>query len=212
MTILTAHLPALVVSYLIGAIPFGYLVAKANGTDIRRVGSGNIGATNVFRCVGKGWGLLTFMCDFLKGLLPTLLLPAALVRLAPETDREVLSLLCACSAVVGHNYPVFLRFKGGKGVATSAGAVLGVAWYAVLAGAVAWSVALILTRYVSLASILAAVVLVCAAWFFRDPGSTLVPAALTILGVLAVYRHKANIKRLMAGTENRVNLRRKGGP
>ena len=111
-------------SYLLGSVPFGYLVARLKGMDIRRHGSGNIGATNVFRCVGKGWGLLTFACDTLKGFGAAFLIPRVAAPFLPPDGLQALGIGCACLAVAGHNWPAFLRFKGGKGVATSAGVLL----------------------------------------------------------------------------------------
>ncbi len=195
-------------SYLLGAVPFGFLIARARGTDIRTVGSGNIGATNVFRTLGKTWGILTFACDCLKGFVPAFVFPL-LARCTGNECGPTLPVLCGCLAVVGHNWPVYLRFKGGKGVATSAGALLGIAPLAVAVGLVAWVVLLLTTRYVSVASITAAVVIAGAAWVQRAVTSApgiLAPSALTGLAVLAVWRHKGNIKRLLNGTENRVNF------
>ena len=199
-------------SYLLGAIPFGYVIARARGIDIRRVGSGNIGATNVFRCVGKPWGLLTLACDFLKGFAPAFFLPLAAHRLGSTADPGMLGVACAFSAVAGHNWPVYLGFKGGKGVATSAGAVLGIAWQAVLIGLGAWIVIFLLTRYVSVASILTALVIAGASWpLYREAG-LLVPLALTVLGIVIAWRHKGNVRRLLNGTEHRFDFRRKSPP
>ena len=114
-------------AYLLGAIPFGLLIARANGVDIRKVGSGNIGATNVFRALGKKWGILAFTCDALKGFIPASLFPFLAKTIGAPGDDSVLSLVCACLAIAGHNWPVYLRFKGGKGVATSVGALIGLA-------------------------------------------------------------------------------------
>ena len=117
-----------VASYLLGAIPNAYLIGRLNGVDIRRVGSGNIGATNVFRAVGKGWGIVTFLADALKGFVPAFVFPLIIKELAhAPAANPALALVFAGLAIVGHNWPVYLGFKGGKGVATSAGAILGIA-------------------------------------------------------------------------------------
>jgi glycerol-3-phosphate acyltransferase PlsY len=197
-----AVVPGILAAYLCGAVPFGLLVARARGIDIRSVGSGNIGATNVFRCVGKGWGLLTFALDVLKGLLPVLLLPR------PDAAGAAAPLLYAGAAVAGHNWPVFLRFRGGKGVATSVGALLGIAPGAVGAGLGVWVAVMLLGRYVSLASICGAAAVAAFAWIRHVPGTSIaVPTALTILAGLAIWRHRANIQRLCRGEENRFEFR-----
>ena len=152
-------------AYLLGSIPFGLLIARTRRIDIRTVGSCNIGATNVWRCVGKGWGLLTFACDVLKGFIPAFFLPALTCGAGGASDRVGLGLLYGALAIVGHNWPVFLRFKGGKGVATTVGALLGVAPALVGIGFVAWLLIFLATGYVSLASIVAAVVIPGIAWW-----------------------------------------------
>jgi glycerol-3-phosphate acyltransferase PlsY len=201
-------------SYLLGAVPFGLLVARARGVDIRRVGSGNIGATNVFRSVGRSWGVLTFLLDMGKGFAAVRALPwAAALALGTPPDaavREGLTLVCACLAVAGHNWPVYLGFRGGKGVATSAGVLLGLAWLACLAGLAVWLVTLLLTRYVSVASMAAAVGIGLAAWplYGRTAGPWL-PLALTLLAAATVLRHRSNVRRLLDGTEHRFSFGRR---
>ncbi len=194
-------------AYLAGSVPFGFLVARARGIDIRRAGSGNIGATNVTRCVGRPWGLLTFACDFLKGLLPALLLPAAAGLGAQAQEAR---LLAGALAIAGHNWPVFLGFRGGKGVATSAGALVAIAPPAVAAGVVVWAAVFGLSRYVSLASIMAALTVGALSWWpaaVRGARGLLTPLALSLLAVLVVVRHHANIRRLLNGTEPRRGKR-----
>jgi acyl phosphate:glycerol-3-phosphate acyltransferase len=197
-------------AYLLGAIPCGYLVARARGVDIRLHGSGNIGATNVFRVVGKGWGILTFILDFAKGFIPACLFPWCAGVLGLPVRPDVLAVACGCLAVAGHNWPVFLHFKGGKGVATSAGALLGLAPAAVGIGLAVWLLAFALSRYVSVASILTAAAAALAAWalYFRkgDPASWLVPIALTVLAAVIIGRHHGNIRRLRQGTEHRFTF------
>lgn len=194
-------------SYLLGSIPFGLLVAKSRGVNIQKVGSCNIGATNVFRCVGKGWGLFTFVLDVLKGFISAFFI----ARLAYQTTDHLtaISLLCACFAVAGHNWSIFLGFKGGKGVATTVGAILGVAPQLVGIGFVVWVIVFIVSRFVSLASILTALIITIFAWITKDDGELLLPIVLTVLASLIIWRHKANIVRLLNGTENRFNFKKK---
>jgi len=197
---------ALAFAYLAGSIPFAFLFARFNGVDIRKVGSGNVGATNVFRAVGKGWGVLTFTCDVLKGLLPALALPwAARALTGAPLSGDGLALGCGAAAIAGHTWPVWLRFKGGKGVATTAGVLLGVAPLAALFGLVVWALIFFPTRYVSLASVGAAAAVPLAAWV-RAYWSRLytLPVAMSLLGLLIVYRHRANLRRLRNGTEPRA--------
>ncbi|HMP76660.1 MAG TPA: glycerol-3-phosphate 1-O-acyltransferase PlsY [Kiritimatiellia bacterium] len=191
-------------SYLLGAIPFGLLLGKLKGIDVRTVGSKNIGATNVLRSVGKPWGIATFVLDALKGFLPALVFPGAANALGAEFQTlELARLVGGAAAILGHNFPVYLGFKGGKGVATSAGALLGIAPWAVAVGLAVWALFFFTLRYVSLASIVAALsVPVVAWWQYRDAGLA-TPIALTILAVLIILRHRANIRRLLNGTEHR---------
>lgn len=197
-----------IISYLVGAIPTGYLLAKMKGIDIRSVGSGNIGATNVYRCVGKSWGILTFVLDFLKGYLPAALLPLLIQRLTNEPYGPPLAMLFGCLAVAGHNWPVYLRFRGGKGMATGAGALLGFAPLVMLVGVAAWAVLFLATRYVSLASVLAAAIIAAAAWPIHA-GERIIPATLTLMSLLIIWRHRSNIRRLLAGTEYRFIFKTK---
>lgn len=193
----------LLAAYLLGSIPNGLLIARLKGVDIRKVGSGNIGATNVFRSVGKTWGVLTFFCDALKGFLPAFFFPLLTGNTGPA-----LGIFCGALAIIGHNWPVFLKFKGGKGVATSAGVLLGIAPAAVGIGLLSWLILFLSTRYVSVASIGAAVVVPMAGWFLYHNGH-LLPTTLSILGLVAVARHHSNIRRLIAGTEHRFEFRKK---
>lgn len=203
-------------SYLLGAVPFGFLIARARGVDIRTVGSGNIGATNVFRCLGKKWGILTFVCDVLKGFIPAFLLPLLLSQASCEESCDIMPVVCGFMAVAGHNWPVYLRFKGGKGVATTAGALLGIAPVPLAAGLLCWIAVFGLFRYVSVASLTAAAVipisawcLACQPWLPALNRGFFVPSVLTVLGALVAIRHKTNIKRLLEGTENRFEFGKK---
>ena len=190
-------------SYLAGAIPFAFLIARARGIDIRRVGSGNVGATNVFRAVGKGWGVLTFVCDALKGLLPALLGPRLLEAWTGTPAHPAFGLACGTAAVAGHSWPVFLGFKGGKGVATSAGMLLGAAPFAAAAGFGLWIAVFAITRYVSVASVAAAFGVPLAGWMAYGAQDAWRPWVLTAIGLLVIYRHRSNIQRLLDGTEHR---------
>jgi glycerol-3-phosphate acyltransferase PlsY len=192
-----------IVFYLIGSIPAGYLMGRSRGIDIRQHGSGNIGATNVWRVLGRKWGLLAFACDFLKGFVPLFLLRT--FSFPGDNSWQVALLLCAggLAAILGHNYTPWLGFKGGKGIATSAGAV-GAIMPPVMGVALAfWIVAVLITRTVSIGSLLAAAVLpLAAAWFY--PGNWIYIGAAAIGGGMAAWRHRTNIQRLIAGTESRI--------
>ena len=196
------ELLAILAAYLVGAIPNGLLVARARGVDIRKVGSGNIGATNVLRTLGKPLGILTFFLDAAKGYLPAAWFPGWLGATAPW-----IGMACALAAILGHNFPVYLRFKGGKGVATSAGALLGLAPAAMGIGLLVWAAFFFTSRYVSLASIAAAVAIPAAGWWLYR-GSPLLCGFLTALAVLVVLRHRTNIQRLCAGTEHRFERKK----
>lgn len=190
----------LAAAYLLGAVPFGLLIGRLKGIDIRQHGSGNIGATNVLRVLGKPLGITTFVLDALKGFVPSFFFPA---WFGAAMEPGVISVLCGAAAILGHNFPVFLGFKGGKGIATSAGVLIGIAPLAALAGVIAWVAVFFTSRYVSLASILAAAAVIAAGWWFYRDGHLILPVVLTVLGLLAILRHKANIQRLLNGTENR---------
>jgi acyl phosphate:glycerol-3-phosphate acyltransferase len=200
-------------AYLLGSIPTGYLVARARGMDIRDVGSGNIGATNVFRSMGRGAGVVVLAVDFLKGLLACGLVPPFLLMILGLKDGgvddlvESMALAAAVAAILGHNYTCWLRFKGGKGIATSAGVLTALVPWALLIILIVWLVVFGLWRYVSLASIAASLALPPAVW--ATGGSVTLIGICTGLTGLAVYKHRSNVQRLIAGTEHRMNRRRK---
>jgi len=201
---------AISVAYLLGSIPFGLLIAKARGIDIRKTGSCNIGATNVMRSVGKRWGILTLLLDALKGLLPAATFPMLLhnMDLIPDVEGWF-KIACGCAAILGHNFPIYLKFKGGKGVATSAGVLIGIAPQALLIGLAAFALVFATTRYVSLGSVIAAVVIpIAGVLLYREDGP-LIPSVLVILSLLVIWRHKANLRRLLNGTENKIQFRKK---
>jgi len=183
-----------VAAYLLGSIPTGLLLAKAFGVDIRSTGSGNIGATNVYRTLGRSVGVMTLIGDCLKGLVPVLL--AKYLHL-PDVWIAVVGL----AAFLGHVYTVFLGFKGGKGVATALGVFLGVAPMAVGGALLIFVATVWWSRYISLGSILAAAVMpVFVALFDGRPPLVLMTV---VVAALVVWKHKENIKRLREGTENR---------
>lgn len=198
-----------VLAYLLGAIPNGFLLARARGIDIRKVGSGNIGATNVYRSVSKPMGLLTFALDAVKGALPALLFPRLATAACGAALPSWLPLLLGGLAIAGHTWPVYLGFKGGKGVATSAGALIGIAPAATGLGALCWLLALVGTRYMSVASIVAALAVPAAGWWLYRADGLALPIALSGLGALIIWRHKGNIERLMKGSESRFEFRKK---
>lgn len=195
-----------ILSYLIGSIPSGYLVARTQGIDIRQHGSRNIGATNVLRVMGKKWGYLVFLCDSSKGFLAV-----KLGMVIAAQSSVVGGVIAAIACILGHNYTFWLGFKGGKGIATSGGVILALFPIIVICCVlVVWVVVFYVGKYVSLASIAAAVVLPFAVFLIVEKkGSefwTLFGFSV-LIGALAVWRHQTNIVRLMNGTESRFGKR-----
>ncbi len=203
-----AYIFVVVISYLLGATPSGYLVGRACGIDVRAFGSGNIGATNVVRVLGRNAGAAVLAADALKGFVAARCAPVWALLMFPSSGawRENLALAGGVAAILGHIYTCWLHFKGGKGIATSGGVVLAWAPAAALTAVATWGVVLALTRYVSLASIVAAIVLPFAVWLWK--GSATMTGVMTALSLLAIYKHKANIQRLLHGTENRVGMKK----
>ena len=194
-------------SYLLGSIPFGYLAGRIAGIDIRKYGSGNVGATNVIRTLGKGYGYPVFAADFLKGFIAVKLSLLMATRMQPEWNSpQMFGILAAISSVIGHSFPVWLNFKGGKGVATSAGALFGLTPLAALVGAAIWILTFWLTRYVSVASIAAAAalpfIILITTWVSRSPGKSLFYSSVCLAAVV-IWRHRSNLSRLIRGTESR---------
>jgi glycerol-3-phosphate acyltransferase PlsY len=193
-------------AFLLGSIPTGYLVARTKGVDIRQHGSGNIGATNVFRTLGKPLGVFVFMVDALKGF--------AVVWLAGRFGgaSDWAGIIAAVAVIAGHNYTPWLGFKGGKGIATSAGVLLALMPWAVLCIAIVWFVVFKVSRYVSLASISAAAALpvaVAALWSAGCGGNGPLLSFSVLISALAIWRHRTNIQRLRAGTESRFEGKKK---
>jgi len=210
---------AVIGAYLLGSIPFGLIIARAHGKDLRSIGSGNIGATNVSRALGRKWAYVCFFLDVLKGLIPTLAAmhlarPQATYTYAEKIVTLWLWLVVGCAAVVGHIFPLYVRFKGGKGVATSFGVALGIWPYYTICAALAmatWLVIVSIWRYVSLASIVAsaafpitltAAIIITKNWRFADLWPLLAVALL--IPLMVTIRHRQNIKRLIEGTEAKI--------
>jgi len=203
-------------AYLLGSVPFGVLIAKAHGKELRSIGSGNIGATNVARALGKKWAYFCFILDCLKGLVP--MLTAKLLIGELTAGALSLWLMVGCAAIIGHIFPVYLRFKGGKGVATSLGMVLGLYPYYTVPGIITlfiWVGTVLISRYISLASIAASVVFpisliasiaVLGDWRFLQLWPLIV--ASLVMGLLVIVRHAENIKRLLEGSEAKVIMGR----
>lgn len=189
-------------AYLLGSIPFGYLIVKARGgQDIRAAGSGNIGATNVTRVMGAGAGAITLLLDAAKGYL-------AVWLAARASGGKITWMMVAVLAVIlGHLFPIWLKFRGGRGVATGLGALLVISAKAVLAAAVIWLVVVMIWRYVSLGSLVAWAALPLLTYWLYAPGYQPpwpVSIGVTLAALLIIVKHRANLARLIAGTENRL--------
>ncbi len=202
-----------ILGYLLGSIPFGLLVARSRGIDIRLHGSGNIGATNVLRTLGKKWGILVFALDALKGVAAVLLAKTVLARALPGAETaalapEHLGILGGLACVLGHNFPVWLGFKGGKGVATTAGVLVALLPVAAGVALVVWVAVFFLTRYVSAASIAAGVAIPPTVWVVERRANALFWFGVAAAG-LAIWRHRSNIRRLLAGTESRFERKKR---
>lgn len=222
--IFAPHVAVIVIlAYLLGSIPFGLIISRMYGMDIRQHGSGNIGATNVWRVIGKKAGLTTFLCDLLKGLIAVVLAKwiaghwPVMIPLPHEHTRTeyfdagFAGIAAALGCILGHSFPVWLRFKGGKGVATSLGVIIGMMPLVSLVVFAIWGVVFKVSRYVSLASIVAAAALpvVTVAFLFMGwvEGWALFYFGLAA-ALLVIRRHRDNIKRLMAGTESRFGKKK----
>jgi glycerol-3-phosphate acyltransferase PlsY len=195
------------VSYLLGSIPAGYLAGRVAGIDIRHAGSGNIGATNVMRVLGKRYGYPVFIIDFLKGLIAVSLSILIEKRAQPlSVPTELIGIIAAISCVIGHSFPVWLSFKGGKGVATSMGGLFGLMPFVALIGVAVWVIMFQITRYVSVASMTATLAVPISILILMPPKQTGGAALLYFsicLAALVVFRHRSNLSRLVRGTEPR---------
>ena len=187
---------ALVFGYLLGSIPFGLLLTRAAGLgDVRQIGSGNIGATNVLRTGNKGLAAATLILDALKG--------TAAVLIAGRYGAD-LGLWAGFGAFLGHLFPVWLGFKGGKGIATYLGVLIGLAWQVALIFAAVWLLVAVIFRYSSLAALAAAVIVPIALWFTASPQ---IAGLFAVMSLITFVKHRGNISRLMAGTEGRIGAK-----
>jgi glycerol-3-phosphate acyltransferase PlsY len=199
----SAYIFVVVVSYFLGSIPAGYLAGRVRGVDVRCQGSGNIGATNVFRVLGRTAGIAVLAADAFKGFAAARWAPDLALHFFPAAGpgKEGLALAAGAASILGHNFPCWLKFKGGKGIATSGGVVLAWAPLACLTALALWIVIFVVSRYVSLASLAAALILPPAVWYWNGSGT--MTAVMAALSLLAIFKHKENVRRLFKGTENR---------
>ena len=204
----------IIISYLIGSISFAMLIAKAHGLDLRTIGSGNLGATNLARACGKKWAYFCFLLDFLKGFVPSFA-AQFLVLSAPATSAALaLWLAVGVAAILGHIFPFYLKFRGGKGVATSFGVVLGIWPYYAIPGIIAfmlWATIVLVWRYISLGSVVVAaafpiimiiLTMIFNNWHFNILWPLILAAV--ILCSLVIFLHRSNMKRILNGTEDKV--------
>ena len=197
---------AAVISFLLGSFPSGYVYAKIAGIDIRQHGSGNIGMTNIWRVLGVTPGIIVLFLDALKGFIAVYWL----VNLTPHPNSDIIRVVCGMSAVLGHTFSIFLKFKGGKGVATTFGVFLGLAPIATMVVLLALLAVLLATRYMSLASLISAVLFPCLIWLVGEAGQYFSIFILSvIIGSVIFIRHIDNIKRLLAGTESKIGRKAK---
>ncbi len=196
------------VAYFIGSIPFGFLAGKMRGIDIRQHGSGNIGATNVLRTLGKPVGITVLIFDIAKGVAPVVLAKYF-------SDSSTIPIFAAVATILGHNYTCFLGFKGGKGIATSAGALAPLIPIPLLVAVLVWLILFFASRYVSVASIAAALSLPITLGIIFATGKAWAPVLFgftLLLSILAIWRHRSNIQKLRAGTENRFQRKKSNTP
>ena len=206
---MAAYIIVAVIAYLLGSISFSVIISKKMaGFDVREKGSGNAGSTNVLRTVGKKAAILTLICDVLKGVVAVLI--ATLVgKIWKELDGALLVQLAGIFVIIGHTFPVFFKFKGGKGVATSLGVLLITNWQIGLICLVFALVLMVLTQMVSVGSIGAAILYPVLTLFISQnyivPGTYIISSI--IIAILVVFNHRSNVKRLLSGTENRINFK-----
>ena len=187
-----------VISYLIGSIPTGYLIVKSKtGQDIRNVGSGSTGATNVKRVLGKNWFFTVMLLDALKGALPVILAAKFL-----HSNLGLYPVIAAIAVIIGHSKPIFLDFKGGKSVASGVGTILALNWHVGIVIAIVWSIITYISKYVSLGSIIALAISPFVMWYLHNPIAYVAYCALGAIYI--IYLHRTNIVRLIKGEENKV--------
>jgi len=194
------YFAAALVAYLLGSIPFGFIAGLIAGVDVRKHGSGNIGATNTLRVLGKKYGYAVFAADFLKGFVAVRL---ALWLARFDSSANYLGVIAALFVVLGHSFPIWLRFRGGKGAASAAGACLGLLPLATLIVLTIWAGTFLVSRYVSLASIVAAAALPLIVWLLATPLDPILLGFSCLIPALIILRHRSNIVRLVQGREAR---------
>jgi glycerol-3-phosphate acyltransferase PlsY len=194
------YFTAALVAYLLGSIPFGFIAGLIAGVDVRKQGSGNIGATNTLRVLGKKYGYLVFAADFLKGFLAVRI---ALWLARFDASANYLGIIAALFVVLGHSFPIWLRFRGGKGVAAAGGACLGLLPLATVIVLAIWAATFLAFRYVSLASIVAAAALPLTVWLLGTPLDPILLLFTCLIPALIILRHRSNIVRLIQGREPR---------
>ena len=211
--------PLPLLGFLLGSIPFGLLMGKIKGIDIRQHGSGNIGATNVFRTLGKQLGITCLLLDFTKGLVPVLIARNMVEPMMAEQQftAQSIEVLTALASIMGHNYSPWIGFKGGKGIATTAGVITALMPFGLVLLTLVWTIFTFTTKYVSVGSIAAAAslpILVITGSAFHGKlanGTWNKPLFIfsLIAAILAIWKHRANLARLKAGTENRIGQKKK---
>jgi acyl phosphate:glycerol-3-phosphate acyltransferase len=197
------YFAAALVAYLLGSIPFGFIAGLIAGVDVRQHGSGNIGATNTLRVLGKKYGYAVFVADTLKGFL-AVRIALWFAQFDPSTSYFI-GILAALFVVLGHSFPVWLRFRGGKGVAAAAGACLGLLPVATFIAVIVWLAIFFLFRFVSLASIVAAIALPISAWLLGNVADPILLGFSGLIAALIIFRHRSNIVRLLQGSEARFD-------
>ncbi len=193
---------SIIIGYLVGSIPFGLIAGKIKGVDVRKVGSGNIGATNIYRTLGAVPALIVFALDLLKGTAAVYLAQTLLPAATPLLSREYYIVLAGVMAMVGHMYSIFLKFNGGKGAATALGILLGIAPDLFVVVLIYVIICIAVTRYVSVASVTGVTLLAVLMFTFNKPMAYF--AATLIVAILMIYKHIPNIKRLITGTEPKI--------
>ncbi len=210
---MVAYVIMVLIAYLIGSINFSVIISKKMaGFDVREKGSGNAGSTNVLRTVGKKAAIITLICDILKGIV-SICIALMISKIAKEQSASILVELAALFVVIGHTFPIFFDFKGGKGVATSLGVILIINWKIGLICLVFALILMVITRMVSLGSISAAVLFAVLTLFIRDSYIVDYDASFILFGillaVLVIFNHRSNLKRIISGTENKLSFSKK---